>query len=168
MYLLTHLPTQSSIYPPIHLSIHLPTYPQHPLSSHPSFYLPSMHPHIIYRQPPSSICQSIDHSPSNLSIHLLSTYQTSTMDSDSWTSLHPFIYLLVHPPTDIPHPSTHHLSNFSYFILLSFHLLKSSAHYLLSHPATNPSTYHLCYSITLFQLLWKVAGRGIRKNSCSY
>lgn len=60
IYLLTHLPTQSSIYLPIHLSIPLPTYPQHPLSSHPSFYLPSMHLHIIYRQPASSICQAID------------------------------------------------------------------------------------------------------------
>lgn len=160
-----------SIYLPIHISsnspthpiIHLPTYPlihtlthypQHPLSSHPTFYLPSVHPPII--------CLSatiIFHLPIHRHTHLsvspfiyyLHIRQPLWTQTPGHLFIHSFIYLsislLLHPPTDIPHPSTHHLSNFSYFILLSSHLLKSSRHYLLSHPATNPSTYHLCYSL---------------------
>ena len=180
IYLPIYVSRNSPTYPIIHLptyplSIHLPTYSQHPLSSHPSFYLPSMHPHIICL---SAI--TIFHLPVHRHTHLsVSPFiYYLHIRHPLWTQTPGYLFilsciylsisLLLHPPTDIPHPSTHHLSNFSYFILLSSHLLKSSTHYLLSHPATSPSTYHLCYSITLFQLPWKVAGRGIRENSCFY
>lgn len=151
-----------SIYLPVYISINSPTHPVIHLPTYPLI-------HTLTHLPPASTFKSpIFLSTIHASIHHLSATTIFHLPSHRHTHLaiSPFIYYL-----HIRHPlwtqTAGHLFIHS-FIHLSIHLLKSSAHYLLSHPATNPSTYHLCYSITLFLLLWKVAGRGIRKDSCSY
>lgn len=94
-------------------------------------------------------CLSLYSSTYPLTRHPLPTRTPSHL------SIHLFIYLsinlLIHPsfPLSTHPPSTHYLSNFSYFIHLSFHLLSHpctcfffSDSHLPTHPLTPPPTPH--------------------------
>ena len=134
-----YLPIYVSSNSPTHPIIHLPTYPLiHTLTHllpastvkspiflstiHASTHHLSIGNHHLPSASPST------HSPISLSIHLLSTYQTSTTDSDTWISLHPFIYLLVHQSAP---PSTHRYTT---------PLYPSSIQFFLFHPSIFPPT----------------------------
>lgn len=86
------------VYPPTYQSRHPPI---HPLDNHCQLtYLPIYQPCV---SPLLSLCthqlSSINpstYSPIFLSIHLLSTYQTSTVNSDTQPSIQPSMYPLVH------------------------------------------------------------------------
>lgn len=94
------------VYPPTYQSRHPPI---HPLDNHCQLtYLPIYQPCV---SPLLSLCthqlSSINpstYSPIFLSIHLLSTYQTSTVNSDTQPSIQPSMYPLVHQSV---YPSTH-------------------------------------------------------------
>lgn len=160
MYLETHLPTQSSIYPPIHYPYTYPPTPSiHCQVTHLSIYHPCIHTSSVYRQSPSSICQSID-TLTYQSLHsfiiyisdihyglrhldISSSFHVSTCPSVC-SSIHPLIY---HTPLPIIYPifltSSFYLPTYSNHPHIIYSAIQLPVHPLTTSATQSPySNYH--------------------------